>query len=204
MTTATTSSSATAGLTARPAHVSADQPPPSPTAASPQAAGARWLADSSPHGRFSTAAGLLFLLPVLQRLGLPQRSDDPAALGREVLRGALQRLRVAPGDPAWALTCRHPALPPEPDATLSAAATAWLAQARHWLRRDAGLGLASLVRRPGGIACTPTHVDLHFRLADTDLRVRRLGLDVDPGWLAWFGRVVQFHFHRHLQLEPGS
>jgi hypothetical protein len=26
--------------------------------------------------------------------------------------------------------------------------------------------------------------------------VRRAGLDVDPGWLPWFGRVVNFHFDR--------
>jgi len=24
--------------------------------------------------------------------------------------------------------------------------------------------------------------------------VRRLGLDLDPGWLPWFGRVVRFHY----------
>jgi hypothetical protein len=72
----------------------------------------------------------------------------------------------------------------------------WLTRSRHWLRRHARIGLASLVLRPGRIACTPTHIDLFFPLDAADLRVRRLGLDSDPGWLPWLGRVVQLHFDR--------
>jgi len=52
--------------------------------------------------------------------------------------------------------------------------------------------------RPGFISLTPTHADMHFRLRDTDMRVRQLGLDIDPGWLPWFGRVVSFHYDEHL------
>jgi hypothetical protein len=29
--------------------------------------------------------------------------------------------------------------------------------------------------------------------------VRRLGLDIDPGWLPWFGRVVAFHYRQGPQ-----
>jgi hypothetical protein len=28
------------------------------------------------------------------------------------------------------------------------------------------------------------------------LAVRRAGLDLDPGWVPWFGRVVGFHYGR--------
>ena len=73
---------------------------------------------------------------------------------------------------------------------------AWLTASRRWLRRHAGIGLADLVRRPAGLAATPTHVDLHFDLAQADLRLRRAGLDLDPGWLPWFGRVVSFHYEQ--------
>ena len=79
-------------------------------------------------------------------------------------------------------------------ATADEATTLWLDACRRWLRRIGGLGLASLVARPGRLALTGTHADLFFGLAQTDLRVRRLGLDIDPGWLPWFGRVVAFHY----------
>ena len=69
-----------------------------------------------------------------------------------------------------------------------------LSRCRRWLRRTPRIGLASLVCRPGRLAWSPTHVDVCFHLASADLRVRRHGLDIDPGWLPWFGRVVAFHY----------
>lgn len=164
-------------------------------------------------------AGLPLLLPVLARLGLPRWAEagegDPADWTRAVLGAALLRLRAPADDPAWWLaTLSTPLLrldaPAPPDwpgppqalataPTADAQATAWLTAVRHWLRRDARIGLASLVRRPGRIGLTPTHLDMHFALAAADLRVRRIGLDIDPGWLPWFGRVVGFHYDD----EPG-
>jgi hypothetical protein len=47
---------------------------------------------------------------------------------------------------------------------------------------------------PALVLATPTHLDCHFRLADARLPVRRVGLDWNPGWLPWLGRVVTFHF----------
>lgn len=72
--------------------------------------------------------------------------------------------------------------------------TAWLVAARRWLRRHAGIGVASLVRRPASLALSPTHADLVFELASTEIRIRRAGLDIDPGWVPWCGRVVAFHY----------
>jgi len=175
-------------------------------------------------------AGLLFLLPVLERLGLPRwaesSSQDVGDWARAVLAAALWRLGAPAGDPMWtpvsaraslprvsgpapaswcsrslrAPNARHADVSPDlPQAWVSvrnaeAQVELWLAATRRWLRRGAGIGLASLVRRPGRIAITPTHVDLRFALAATDLRVRRAGLDIDPGWLPWFGRVVAYHY----------
>jgi hypothetical protein len=31
-------------------------------------------------------------------------------------------------------------------------------------------------------------------LSAADLRIRRAGLDIDPGWIPWFARVVTFHY----------
>jgi hypothetical protein len=46
----------------------------------------------------------------------------------------------------------------------------------------------------GRLYVTATHVDLVMRLDDVSLPVRLSGLDHNPGWLANFGRVVQYHF----------
>lgn len=62
------------------------------------------------------------------------------------------------------------------------------------LRRLAGLSLRGLVCREGRVAITRTHWDAVFDLQSVDLRLRRAGLDCDPGWVPWLGRVVQFHY----------
>ena len=80
------------------------------------------------------------------------------------------------------------------DSIVALATRAWLTACRRWLRRHAGIGIADLVQRPAELAATPTHLDLFFTLAQADLRLRRPGLDLDPGWLPWFGRVVSFHY----------
>lgn len=67
-----------------------------------------------------------------------------------------------------------------------------LTAARRWLRRAGGIGLASLVLRQGQITSTPTHIDVYFSVDDIDIRVRRVGLDIDPGWLPWLGKVVSY------------
>jgi hypothetical protein len=79
---------------------------------------------------------------------------------------------------------------------IAAVAGAWLAATRRWLRRRARIGLSDLVLRPATLALTPTHADVHFDLAHADLRVRRAGLDLDPGWVPWLGRVLRFHYER--------
>jgi len=73
---------------------------------------------------------------------------------------------------------------------------AWETALRRWLRRYAHVGIADLVLRPGGLAATPTHLDVNLDLEMADPRIRRAGLDFDPGWLPWFGRVIGFHYER--------
>lgn len=51
-----------------------------------------------------------------------------------------------------------------------------------------------LLSRPARVSATATHLDLYFRLQSVDLDIRLAGLDIDPGWLSWLGRVVHFHF----------
>jgi hypothetical protein len=71
---------------------------------------------------------------------------------------------------------------------------AWRTALRRWLRRYAGVGLASLVRRPATVEASATHLDVHFDLEAADVRIRCAGLDLDPGWVPWLGRVVSFHY----------
>jgi len=76
----------------------------------------------------------------------------------------------------------------------SLVSNAWLVACRRWLRRYPGIGLSRLVSRPGQIRVTPTHIDMRFDIALAELSVRRAGLDIDPGWVPWFQRVVTFRY----------
>jgi hypothetical protein len=68
-----------------------------------------------------------------------------------------------------------------------------LAMSRY-VRRYAKMGLASLIRRPAYVATTGTHIDVSIPFNLLDIRVRMAGLDIDPGWVPWLGRVIQFHY----------
>ena len=70
----------------------------------------------------------------------------------------------------------------------------WYRAMRRWCRAYAGLRLRELIRRTGRIGITRTHVDLFLLANSVDIRIRRAGLDIDPGWLPWLGRVVSFHY----------
>lgn len=70
----------------------------------------------------------------------------------------------------------------------------WLTALRRWCRRYAHIGLHDLVCRSALVSATRTHLDLEFDPAQGDIRIRRAGLDLNPGWLPWLGWVVQFHY----------
>jgi hypothetical protein len=155
------------------------------------AASARPFVDAVP----TAAGGLLFLVPVLERLGFREwcgafdgARAAPDTLARQIFHVLLSRLRVAEDDPAWMLAATEseffPATIPE----------IWLSGCRRMLRRRARIGLATLVLRPARVMLTATHVDIFFPLNAADVRVRRAGLDIDPGWVPWLLRVVTFHY----------
>ena len=87
---------------------------------------------------------------------------------------------------------RGSAVAPEQDFDL--VLKAWLISMRRWCRRYARIGLFDLVCRPGRISMTRTHVDILFDYHQADIRIRKSGLDFDPGWVDWIGRVVSFHY----------
>ena len=57
------------------------------------------------------------------------------------------------------------------------------------------LRTAEIVTRTGFIRTTPSSMDITLPMSAVDVRIRRAGLDLDPGFVPWFGRVVHFHYH---------
>jgi hypothetical protein len=148
------------------------------------------------RGAATPNAGLSFVIPILARLGMatflasrPYLGDDDFA--RRVLGHLGTRLSIHDDDPVLrALDA------PRADASVlvDALAVAWSAAVRRWCRRYVKMPLAALVRRPGHITATRTHLDVAFALRQADVRIRKVGLDLDPGWVPWLGRVVRFHY----------
>lgn len=51
-----------------------------------------------------------------------------------------------------------------------------------------------LLAVPTLLRATPSHLDLVMPLGSARVAVRRVALDVNPGWVPWLGRVVTFHY----------
>jgi hypothetical protein len=137
---------------------------------------------------------LFFLLPVLVRLGLPNLLTEHPHLAQtglpwHILHAALALARLRKPDPLSSLPT--PPIPPQ-HGTLAPI----LLRSHHLVRRLTDLTLPGLVRRPALVTLTVAHIDIFFRPKDADVRIRRAGLDLDPGWVPWLQRVVRFHFNR--------
>jgi hypothetical protein len=74
------------------------------------------------------------------------------------------------------------------------AAIGWTHALASWLARYTELGLGDVIARPGSVVATPTHLEVTWPLQAADVQIRAAGLDVDPGWVPWLGRVVRFHY----------
>lgn len=143
-------------------------------------------------------AGLMLLVPALTRLGI---ADWLARHPQPLFPALLADLAARVGSPLDAVFAE--AFPPDADApcapilrevATSAALTAWRCLLRRYCRVYAHIGLHDLIVRPGRIVVTPLHLDVFFESGAVDLRVRRAGLDLDPGWVPWLGRVLRFHY----------
>jgi hypothetical protein len=168
-------------------------PEPADAPAASRRRAAPWVGIPTP----TAAGGLLFLIRPLARLGLPRwiaaapdRAGFAAALLLHVARGA----GVDADDPIFAILAPDPGDPGAADRGRYRDLVTWRLALAGWSRRRLERPLAAIVRRPGRIVATPTHIDLLFPLRDADHHLRASGLDVDPGWVPWLGRVVQFHY----------
>jgi hypothetical protein len=142
---------------------------------------------------FTRAGGLFFLLPLLARAGLPEFAASlPEAQRRnlpwQILRLALRHAKIEESDP---LRSQLAGLP-----SANIPLGRWLVVANRQALRLTQLNLRQLVLRPALVSVSLSHVDVFFRPNDADLRVRRAGLDLDPGWVPWLERIVSYHFNR--------
>jgi hypothetical protein len=64
----------------------------------------------------------------------------------------------------------------------------WLATAAPELPEPR---LRATCRRDGRLRMEPGWIELHLPLSAVETPIRRLGLDLDPGWLPWLGCVVR-------------
>ncbi len=175
----------------------------------------RWHCEGLP----TSAAGFFFLLNVLRHLGIAQAlatgltQASPDFLPRLLVRLAAHA-QIAADDPIllWLesllmeetpgndlLQCDLSYWPanfqPECDtASLDYIIRAWYLGVRRWCWRVARVRVLDIVTRPGVFSVTRTDLDVSLPLDEADVRVRLAGLDLDPGWLPWFGRVVRFHY----------
>ncbi len=142
-----------------------------------------WLRDAV----FSPHAGALWLVNLLQSVGFGV-AEPSLGMVHAVLGGLFRTAGLHPDDPQWAVLVPDEAPPPDH------LARRWQLRARRALRRHAGLSVAELVHRPGWITLTLTHADIVFPMDAVDLSARRRGLDCDPGYVPWLGRILRFHF----------
>jgi hypothetical protein len=147
-------------------------------------------------GVYTRWAGLLFLPALLERSGRASAfaafgPDDAESAAATLLALAIQWLRIDEADP---LPGALAPLLERASPLHRAFALAELRAAREWSVRALRLPLSRIARRRGRVIATATRVDAVFPLADADLRLRRAGIDVDPGWLPWLGWSLHFRF----------
>jgi len=73
----------------------------------------------------------------------------------------------------------------------------WVLAVRRWCWRAGRLTVKYIVHRKGWVWLTRTDLDVTLPYEGADIRIRRIGLDIDPGWLPWLGlhgKVVRFHY----------
>lgn len=157
------------------------------------------FADDTDFAQFRTAqGGLLYLLNFLNR---PQVQMLMEANWRQLPGGwgwlyrLGQTLQLDENDPIVRFLALSMGLAQHELAQLAPlpARERLLELAADWYGAD-DLWQPELLRLDASVHATPSHLDLYASLADVRLPLRLAGLDLNPGWLPWLGRVVRFHY----------
>lgn len=143
-------------------------------------------------GAITQGAGLYFLLNALIDLGIENARVTPLFLAH-LFQLIARRAGIDKDDPIllWTLLTLEESPPQEIDRRQL---RWWAWKIRRWCWKQAKISIAEVARRPGVVTLTRTDLDVSLSLDSVDIRIRRIGLDLDPGWLPWFGRVVRFHY----------
>ncbi len=173
---------------AGPATVEDEASPPS--AAEPRSE-AHAETEASGEAIVTDWGGVFFLVNALRRLNIAARLE---ALGEEAPSG-------------WRLLLDLGALfglPGEEPLSLFFERQDFDARAPELLLDELAAGLESLyaprgpwpfpARRLARLRADETHVDVDFLAETIDIDIRLAGLDLNPGWTPWLGRVVAFHY----------
>lgn len=170
--------------------------PPLPALPDPQTATEWWPT------RWAGALFWLGRLPatgMLDWLAAQQAAQVSAPSLALLLRSLGEALGIPPEDPALRALCggelprneadeRSQALAVEWAARQTAAWSAWLDEAAPDLPAPR---LAAVCQRPGRLRFEAGWIELHLAMDQADTGIRRLGLDLDPGWLPWLGCVLR-------------
>ena len=70
----------------------------------------------------------------------------------------------------------------------------WRVGLDRWLVRHTRIKLARLIWRPGWLTHGDQSVRIRFPLGAADIRLRRMALDRDPGWVDWLGLSVRYSY----------
>jgi hypothetical protein len=111
--------------------------------------------------QFTPYAGLIFLIPLLDRLQIatflenhPESID--LDLPRQIVKTMSDRLKIPSIDPTQSLFSTPHTLHP------TTSTHSWITNLRRWSRRNAQMGLYNLICRPGQLLMSKTHIDVFF------------------------------------------
>ena len=122
------------------------------------------------------------------------QAPKPAPLLAAVLRQAASGVEL--DAPALQWIEQVAALDDGSDADLDIEAADWWRRARLSSLMQARLPLRRVLRRSGRLWLAPHRIDVEMPLARADVRIRRAGFDIDPGFVPWLDCVLHFHY-RH-------
>lgn len=112
-----------------------------------------------------------------------------------LLRALGEALGVSAEDPALRALCGGEVPPGEIPDPARQRATQQVARWAAWLDEAAAElpepRLETVCRRSGRLRFEAGWIELHLPLDGVDTSIRRLGLDLDPGWLPWLGCVLR-------------
>ena len=137
--------------------------------------------------------GVLFLINALRRLDVEavlEAAGPDAPSGWRLLHDLGVAFGLPEDEPMAAFLAAQDldtSVPPQLLATL-------IGRIEDVYRRDGPWPLP--LAQPARLWATETHLDVDLETKEIDLAIRLAGLDLDPGWVPWLGRVVTFHYDR--------